>query len=150
MIDSTFRASRITQREVVLNFCFICEKSRPGPRGFLLREYTYVRINFPLGSTSQHASSREPCGVTLSADLCEIRTAELPENFVTRAIPPSRMRKVTRVFVLAQSFDPCNSIVYTSVHFAPTPRFTGRYLPQPCTDAKVPVEEPPWQGRDLL
>jgi len=35
-----------------------------------------------------------------------------PKNLVSREIPSSRMRKVTRVFVQSQSFNPCNSIVY--------------------------------------
>ena len=35
-----------------------------------------------------------------------------PKNLVSREIPSSRMRKVTRVFVQSQSFNPCNSIVH--------------------------------------
>ena len=103
------------QCESVLNCCYVCQKPRPvlrGPRGFLLREYIYVRVNLLLSSSSHHAPSREPCDVTLTAGLCEIRTAELSENFVSRAIPSSRMREVTRVFVQSQSFNPSHSILH--------------------------------------
>ena len=101
-----------TQCESVLNCCYVCQKPRPvlpGPRGFLPREYMYVRVNPLSSSSSHHASSREPRDVTFTAGLCEIRTAGLSENFVSRATPSSRMRKVTRVFVQSQSFYPCNS-----------------------------------------
>ena len=79
---------------------------------FYFCEYIYARVSSTLGSSLHHASSREPCGVTFTAGLCEIRTAELSENFVSRSVSSSRVRKVTRVFVQSQSFNPCHSIVY--------------------------------------
>ena len=88
---------RTIQCEAVLNCCYICEKRRLSTRGFLRREYIYSWVDLSLGSTSDHTSYWKPCGDTLSADLCEIRTAGLLENFVSRAIAFSHVRKVARV-----------------------------------------------------
>ena len=51
--------------------------------------------------------------MSLSLPACvKFEPRSCPKNLVSREIPSSRMRKVTRVFVQSQSFNPLNSIVH--------------------------------------
>ena len=69
-VESTFRASRMTQYESVPNRCYACDKAVPGLRGLLRREYKYFRVDLSFGSTLQHASHDKPCNDILSLPVC--------------------------------------------------------------------------------